>query len=309
MTRLGEPPPGALVLGTYRQLDQFVEAFATGTLNLLVILGRPGVQKSRAVKAAVGRRACWIDGSATAFGLYCQLYRHRDRMVVIDDVDGLYADRAAVRLLKCLCQTEPCKRLGWHSAAAVGSHYGVPTSFETTSRVALLANELRSLNENVAAVLDRGHVLIFDPSAREVHLRTAGWFWDQEVFDFIGRSLHWAERLSMRDYALAWELKCAGMDWKGWLLARWGMSGTRLLVAKLKADPSFRTEAQRVRAFLAQQGGCRATYYNYAKGLGRRVELPELQLHNPPPDPTPPETSLLDMLRRRFGILGGDEPL
>jgi hypothetical protein len=40
------------------------------------------------------------------------------------------------------------------------------------------------------------------------------------------------------------------------------MSGTRLLVAKLKADPSFRTEAQRVRAFLAQQGGCRATYYN-----------------------------------------------
>ena len=27
-------------------------------------------------------------GSATAFGLYCQLYRHRDRSVVIDDDDG-----------------------------------------------------------------------------------------------------------------------------------------------------------------------------------------------------------------------------
>ncbi len=49
----------------------------------------------------------------------------------------------------------------------------------------------------------------------------------------------------MRDYALAWELKCAGMDWKGWLLARWGMSGTRLLVAKLKADPSLGSEAER----------------------------------------------------------------
>ena len=70
-------------------------AFADGLLNLLLIIGRPGVQKSHAVKAAVGRRACWIDGSATAFGLYCQLYRHRDRPVVIDDVDGLYADRAA----------------------------------------------------------------------------------------------------------------------------------------------------------------------------------------------------------------------
>ena len=56
----------------------------------------------------------------------------------------------------------------------------------------------------------------------------------------------------MRDYALAWELKRAGMDWKSWLLARWGMSGTRLLVGKLKADPSLGSEAERVRAFLVQ---------------------------------------------------------
>ncbi len=142
-------------------------AFADGLLNLLLIIGRPGVQKSHAVRAAVGRRACWIDGSATAFGLYCQLYRHRDRPVVIDDVDGLYADRAAVRLLKGLCQTEPRKRLGWHSAAAARYGQGIPTSFETTSRVAILANQLRTLNVDVSAVLDRGHVVVFDPTARE----------------------------------------------------------------------------------------------------------------------------------------------
>ena len=40
------------------------------------------------MKAAVGRRACWIDGSATAFGLYCQLYRHRDRMVLVPEPTG-----------------------------------------------------------------------------------------------------------------------------------------------------------------------------------------------------------------------------
>ena len=307
-----EQPQGALVLRTYQELDQFVGAFADGLLNLLLIIGRPGVQKSHAVKAALGRRACWIDGSATAFGLYCQLYRHRDRPVVIDDVDGLYADRAAVRLLKCLCQTEPRKRLGWYSAAVAGRRAppegwsGIPTSFETTSRVAILANELRALNVNVAAVLDRGHMLVFDPAARDVHLRTAGWFWDQEVFDFIGRSLHLAERLSMRDYTLAWELKRAGMDWKSWLLVRWGMTGKRLLVAQLKANPSLGSEAQRVRAFIEQQGGCRATYYNHAKKLGPSVELPDIRLNNLPPDRA--AASLLDLLRRRFGMLGSDEP-
>ena len=309
MARSGEPPQGALVVRTYGELDQFVEAFAEGLLNLLLIIGRPGVQKSRAVKAAVGERACWIDGSATAFGLYGQLYRQRDRPVVIDDVDGLYADRAAERLLKGLCQTEPRKRLGWHSAATAGGYQGIPSSFETTSRVAILANELRTLNVNVSAVLDRGHVLVFDPSAREVHLRTADWFWDQEIFDFIGRSLHLTDPLSMRDYALAWELKRAGMDWKNWLFTRWGMTGTRRLVAKLKADPSFSSEAERVRAFIEQKGGCRATYYNHAKRLVRPLELPDIRLNNPPPERTPAATSLLDLLRRRFGILGNDEPL
>ncbi len=308
MRRFCQPPHGAIVLDAYQQLDQYVEAFADGALNLLMIIGRPGVQKSQAVKGALDGRACWIDGSATAFGLYCQLYRHRNRPVVIDDVDGLYADRAAVRLLKCLCQTEPKKRLGWHSAISLTGNQEIPTWFETSSRVAILANEVRIINVNVSALLDRGHVIVFDPSSREVHLRTATWFWDQEVFDFIGRSLHWAEPLSMRDYPLAWELKAAGIDWKSWLLTRWGMTGKRLLAAKLKADPSIGAEAERVRAFIEQGGGCRATYYNHAKRLGKPLELPELRLTHRPPKKVTTDQSLLDMLRRRFGFPGQDEP-
>ncbi len=108
---------------------------------------------------------------------------------------------------------------------------------------------------------------------------------------------------------LGWELKRAGMDWQGWLLTRWGITGKRRLVAQLKADPSLGSEAERVRAFIAQQGGCRATYYNHARRLGRPLEPPELQLKHLPPDWTPDAAvSLLDLLRRRFGTLGGDQP-
>ena len=46
-----------------------------------------------------------------------------------------------------------------------------------------------------------------------------------------------------------------------------------------------------------------------AKRLGRPVELPELRLKHLPPDWTLGEESLLDLLRRRFGTLGGDQPL
>ena len=173
----------------------------------------------------------------------------------LDDVDGLYRDRAALRLLKCVCQTEPIKRVAWHSDAAALRREGIPRSFETRSHLAIIANELRTPNVNVRAVQDRGHIILFEPSAVEVHLRAARWFWDQAVFDFIGGNLQLAEWLSMRDYTLGWELKQAGLDWQDWLLTKWGLSGTRRLVARLKADGSFQSEQQRVQAFIAQGGG------------------------------------------------------
>ena len=45
-----------------------------------------------------------------------RLWECRDEPVVIDDVDSLYADRAAVRLLKGLCQTEARKTVAWESS-------------------------------------------------------------------------------------------------------------------------------------------------------------------------------------------------
>ncbi len=297
-------PQGAIRLSSYRELESFVKAFANGQLNLLFLLGPPGIQKSRIVQAAVGSRAAWIDGSVTPFGLYQELYRKRDELVVLDDVDGLYRDRAALRLLKCVCQTEPVKRVAWHSDAAALRREGIPRSFQTRSRLAIIANELRTLNVNVRAVQDRGHVVVFEPSPLEIHLRAATWFWDQRVFNFIGEHLQVALQLSLRDYFLGWELKQAGLDWRGWLLAKWGLSGARLLVARLKADSTCQSEAARVRAFIAQGGGSRATYYNHAKKLRPAADAPKIQLTGSPPGPATENISLLELLRQRFKDLG-----
>ena len=101
-----DQPQRVLQVRTYRQLDDYLGGFARGHFNLLILVGSGGLAKSRSTRAALGGKACWIEGNATAFGMYCKLYRHRDEFVVIDDVDALYADRNGIRLLKCLCQTE-----------------------------------------------------------------------------------------------------------------------------------------------------------------------------------------------------------
>ena len=110
--------------------------------------------------------------------------------MVLDDIDGLYADRSGIRLLKALCQTEPVKTLGWHTLTPILELREVPQQFTTTSRLTLIGHDWKTLNADVAALEDRGHVLVFEPAALEVHRQAAGWFWDQQIFDFVAAQLH-----------------------------------------------------------------------------------------------------------------------
>ena len=296
-------PAGAITIRTYAELEQFVGAFGRGLLNLLILVGAAGLQKSRVVREAVGAGATDIEGNATAFAPYCDLWEGRDRPAVLDDVDGLYADRNAVRLLKSLCQTEAVKTVAWNSTARQLDRRDIPRRFRTRSRVAIIANDWRTLNANVASLEDRGQVVDFEPSALEVHRRVATWFRDQEVFDFLGRHLHLIPSPSMRHYARALELKSAGVDWRAASLGIW-LSGPALLVAKLKADPSFGSEEDRVRAFVDQGGGCRATYFNHARKLQAPAEPPHIDLAANQHDADGAAPDLLSLLRRRHGLLG-----
>jgi hypothetical protein len=297
-------PLHALHLSTYGELDQYVRAFADGHLNLLMLFGPPGVGKSRCVRLALNHGVCWINGQATPLGIYLQAYEHRNQPLVLDDVDGLYADRSGIRLLKALCQTEPTKTLHWHTATPILQRQGVPQQFSTSSRVALVGNDWRTLNADVAALEDRGHVLVFEPTPLEVHRQAAMWFWDQDIFDCLAAHLHLIAQHSLRTYRQAWELKQAGLDWRRMVLSRC-LAGTALLVARLKADRSFTSEAARARAFVAAGAGCRATYYHHARKLRASTPAPPIALRQTtPPKPPGPDADHLDQLRQRFGRLG-----
>jgi hypothetical protein len=269
-----------------------------------MIFGPPGVGKSRCVRQALGNQVCWISGQATPLGIYVEAFEQRHKSLVLDDVDGLYADRSGIRLLKALCQTEPTKTLSWHTATPILKHREVPQRFSTTSRVALIGNDWKTLNADVAALEDRGHVLLFEPTALEVHRQAAGWFWDQEIFDFVAGHLHLIGHHSLRLYRHAWELKQAGLNWRQAVLSRF-LTGPALAVARLKANPTFASEAARVRVFVQSGAGCRATYYHHARKLQPPAPTPNIALsHTTPPTEAVPSPDHLDQLRRRFGQLG-----
>lgn len=313
MSKSKNPGRSPLSLATYAELRRYGEAFAAGHFNLLIVTGGPGLGKSRLLKELVDGRACWLDGHVTPFGMYIRLYEHRNKPLVIDDVDALHNNRDAVRLLKGLCQSEREKTLCWNSRTRHLDELGVPHQFSTTSQTAIIANDWQRLNLDVEALEDRGHVVHFQPSALEVHRQAAEWFTDQEVFDFIGSRLAWFPQPSFRHYVTALELKRAGLDWKQATLAR-GLAGKPLIVAQLKADDCYASEEERAQVFVAAGHGCRATYFNVAKKLPRAVEAPPLLLKTTEPtaaldteptsDAAPPSFDVLDLLRRRHGKLG-----
>src|SRR5712691_10672710 len=300
-------PPGlpshAVHLTTFAELEPYVHAFSAGHLNLLMIFGPPGVGKSRSVRQALGSQVCWIGGQATPFGIYLQAYEHRHKPIVLDDVDGLYADRLGIRLLKALGQTERTKTVSWQTAAPTLGQCSIPRQFTTTSRVVLIGNDWKTLNHDVAALEDRGHLLLFEPSPLEVHRQAARWFWDQEIFDFVADHLHLVAQHSLRTYCHAWELKLAGLDWRQAVLCRC-LTGVALAVAKLKANPAFASEDERVRAFVQSGAGCRATYFRHAKILRPVASQSKITLtQTTPPVEEFSVSNHLDHLRRRFGRL------
>lgn len=260
-------PAGAVRLNTYRQLEDFISAFALGHLNLLILVGPPGLAKSRTVRDQLPDDACWIEGNATPFDMYVKLFKNRDRYVVIDDVDSLYADRNGIRLLKCLCQTEEKKAVAWHSAARALERENIPREFVTSSRVIIICNDWKTLNHNVFALQDRGHTIVFEPTAEEVHKKTGEWFdQDTDVYEWFSENLHLIHEPSMRLYLRAAELKRAGMDWMD-IIPLAPEDQRQRLVAELQADTSYGTEESRAQEFIARGGGCRATYFNHSRRL------------------------------------------
>jgi hypothetical protein len=70
------------------------------------------------------------------------------------------------------------------------------------------------------------------------------------------------------------------------------------LVAQVKADPRYRTQAERLQAFQAQGGGSRSAYFNWSRRLQAAVTVPAIKLNNPPPARRAAEETLHKIMRR-----------
>jgi hypothetical protein len=274
-----------ITITTYTELERWIEAFLKADgLRLLFMVANPGTGKSAAFKARLDEDQHHYINAArlTSFQLYKQLFKVRNKAVILDDVDDALKQSGMARLLMALCETDDEARtvawLGTESLLKVrkgNKVVPIPQEFETTSRVCIICNDWTILTTKFGALLDRGTVVFFDPDAAEVHRFVGQWFKkDDEIYDFIGEHLADIARHSMRFYVNAAAHKRLGLDWKATLLESWTNDQTRgnateKLVQRLLADTTFQTDKERIEAFEAHPDGRkRRTWFNIKKKLG-----------------------------------------
>jgi len=276
-----ELPHDAIVVRRYSDLLRYLHKFAAGELGLVLLLGRHGTGKTESAKNTLGigpsgngtggRRTLYVEGHAQPFGMYQQLWEHRDQPIVLDDLDKLYANADCVRLLKPLCNDGRAKEIAWVTKATINA-IDVPSRFETRSNVLLIANYWRTLNPNVRALEDRAIILHFDPDNAEVHRKVKDWFDDPVVFEFIARYLSAVPHVSMRHYDKGRRLRRAGFeDWRQIVLQMMLPDRLTAIVAGLQVDPRFETDKERVSRFIEVTGMSRPTYYRIKRRLARSV--------------------------------------
>jgi len=285
-------PKGAEIVRTYSQYETLVTAFFQGYYNLLIIVGRPGLAKSYSFEQRLGATSHLIKGWAAPLQAYMDCYIHRNKRLIFDDAETLWKRPGGRVLLRSLCEHKTQKLLQWASTARDLIKGGVPQSFMTTSKVALIANRFVFGDaEEYEAVVDRGHLIYFDPSPLEVHVQAGQWFWDQEIFDHVGQCLHLLDTTSSRLYLKARERKRAGEDGKKLIEESFCHDHTLRIVQALEGDLACKTVEERVTKFIKMTGACRATYFNLKRELKdsnqldtfEMLKVPKIQLRGSPP--------------------------
>ena len=252
------------VITTYRQLEEYCRSWVSGKVRELVIVGEPGLGKTSAIKKASEHKDVVCFGAKNSpVEFYMELFWNQGRLIVIDDTEGLLNTRDGKALTRSLMERDHNKLMVWKTQAPVLKKAGVPTSFQTTSRVLIITNEWSDSGIH-KAIASRATVIRFEPSAKEVFDFAQKWFPDKEILQFARQFQDRWHKPDLRVLERTQEVKESRMkatDWRAFFLSHCRRPGKMAAVAEILADPSFRTAKEREMEFKRRGLGSRPTFY------------------------------------------------
>jgi len=247
-------PESAQIVRDYATLKNIAEAFATGRVKLLILLGGPGKGKGQIVKRAMNAQApttddqflqalslslenilarwapdgvqqpdppnlgpaLYLKGFVSPISFHIAAYKHRNAPICIDDADAFFADAQLRERTKHLSETDKYKLQAHRTLSKELIAEGVPQEFWTKSPVCIIRNVWDSSDHINQAIESRGTVIVYEPTWAEAYAYIGEWFWDQEILDYLWEVMPLLREPDIRLVMKAYDTKTGNITGLSW---------------------------------------------------------------------------------------------
>lgn len=149
-----------LIRERFDVLAVLADGVAQKNVRSLIVAGAPGVGKTHTLEARLSaaeasgqvKSLTTIKGSISPIGLFVQLWENRDagQVLMLDDIDAVFADEEAMNLLKGALDTTKTRRISWAKASSFLRDNDIPNTFEYNGQIVFITNT------NPDAVIEKG---------------------------------------------------------------------------------------------------------------------------------------------------------
>lgn len=149
-----------LIRERFDVLAVLADGVAQKNVRSLIVAGAPGVGKTHTLEARLSaaeasgqvKSLTTIKGSISPIGLFVQLWENRDagQVLMLDDIDAVFADEEAMNLLKGALDTTKTRRISWAKASSFLRDNDIPNTFDYNGQIVFITNT------NPDAVIEKG---------------------------------------------------------------------------------------------------------------------------------------------------------
>jgi hypothetical protein len=164
MDKQTQPDPLADLNSRLTIIRDRVRGVALGHHTGFYLFGRPGTSKTYTVKTTLdelGVNYVYVDGHLTPMGLFELLDEQHDRIIVLDDVSQLFADKKALQVLLAALGNQPDDR---HARIIKYRRQGKDQTVYFTGGIIAISNLELHAQPLLEALKSRVHYLEYNPS-------------------------------------------------------------------------------------------------------------------------------------------------
>jgi len=263
-----------LTVRTYDELKKYVKAFRRKHIGLLIIVSRAGLGKTSIVEEELEVEApLMLNSHITPLSFYQILAERtseeKDCLIVVDEAEMIFRDAKLRTMLKILCDTRKEKVVKYMSTTPLLRQ--LPKEITTEAKVVMLINTLTPKDEDIKAIMSRGHLIRFEPPDDEIlsYIMNGAWATDKEIKDFIKGYANISRALTLRTYVKAVESKKSNLDWESEVITELELDPRLLTIRRILK--TVKNKSDRIKEWEKQTGDNRAMYFRYKKMYSTKV--------------------------------------